>query len=326
MRRVVWPLVAGAIALWLLLAAPEAPAPVTGTSLPPMPAAGRPVALVALADGFAVGGQGGGVEVFDGAGRPVDRWIAHGGAVRRLLEVDGELVSVGDGSMARWSLSGERRWRRRLQEHTLNDGARAPGVAGAVFVGAERGSVARLGEAPWHRRGRHGRATFAVVAALGGIVSGGADGSVVRWSLDGDERVRWKATEGWVTALAAVEGGLVVGDSEGRVTRWALEAGDTPVVRWRHGLGAEAIVGLAADAAGIVAGGEAGSAFVIPSGQGPVRLDIDGEAPLSAVALRGGRAYAVAPDRRLGAWDVTNGRRVDTLHLARVDDAHGEAP
>ncbi len=330
MRRLIWPLAAGAIALWLVLAGPERPptTPVTAEMAPP---AGRPVALSLLpGGGFAVGGQGGGVALYDGEGRPTARWVAHGGAVRRIVPLDGDLITAGDGSVARWSITGERRWRRRLQEHTLNDVALvAPGAEGpGLVVGADRGSVARLDGAGWHRRGSHGRATFAVAASPAGdrVAAGGADGAVTVWTADGAQTLRWRPTEGWVTALAWTRAGLLVGDSDGRLARWVLPGdGQTPVERTGQAAAEEAIVAIAAAPWGALVGVEDGSAaLALPDRVIGLVEPAPDAAPLSAVAAGADRAWTLAADRRLRAWDVTNGRPLATLQLTAPSDPHEE--
>lgn len=340
MRRLIWPLLAGAVALWLALSIENRPMSPPGATAPPtrpMPA-GRPIALTLLADGgFAVGGQGGGVSLHDADGRGLGHWMAHGGAVRRVVEVEGDLITVGDGSVARWSRSGERRWRRRLPEHTLNDvalldlGEAEP----AVFVAAERGSVARLGSAGWHRRGSHGRASFAVTPWLDGIASAGADGSIALWSPDGAERLRWSAVgTAWVTALTPTPRGLLAGGSKGSLTEWALDADGAQRLIW-------GVPALAFDG-GIVAVAAAPTVYLVGTDTGwgalvdPTTPDVHitllrpapaaDAPPLSAIALRGERAYALDPERRLRVWDVTNGEPLATLHLALDSDPPVETP
>lgn len=320
MRRLIWPLAAGAIALWFALAQPERPPTTPVTADTPLPSE-RPVALTVLPDGgFAVGGQGGEVALYDRAGRPITRWVAHGGAVRRIVPLGGDLITVGDGSVARWSPSGERRWRQRLQEHTLNDlavvgdGAAGPGLV----VGADRGSVARLDGAGWHRRGSHGRATFAVAAAPAAdrIASGGADGSVATWTVDGTETRRWGPSKGWVTALAWTADGLWVGDSEGQLSRWQVADDQQPVAQGAQAAAEQAIVAISTAGWGALVGAEDGSASLVLADR-VIRLvePSPDAAPLSAVAADDERAYTLAADRRLSAWDPADGRVVETLAL-----------
>lgn len=294
MRRIVWPLAVAAVALWLWVGTdaerppdPEAGATDAAPAIPPRLPAERPVALTALPAGYAVGGQGGGITLLDADGRPGARWVAHGGPVRRILHVEGDLITAGDGSVARWGPDGARRWRLRLPEHEVNDVAVL--ADGAVIVAADRGSVARLGDGAWHARGTHGRSAFAVAAAPGRVASGGADGTVVIWRPDGALASRWRVTTGWVTALAWTPSGLLVGDSDGRLSRWSVPEGGPPAgPDWRVTLAPEAVVGLAADDDRAVVGTEAGSAFRVALVDGrATAIDLgprDDPAPLSAVS------------------------------------------
>lgn len=301
MRRVIWPLIAGAVALWLVFAGGERPVS-TGEAPLPLPVE-RPVALAALpGGGWAIGGQGGGITVLDAAGAERARWVGHGGAVRRIVLRGGELLTAGDGSVAAWALDGRGLWRQRLAEHTLNDLA---ATDAARVVAADRGSVARLDPAArWHARGTHGRATFAVAASTDGarFASGGADGMVAVWDPTGAERTRWRITEGWVTALAWTDAGLLVGDSDGRLSCWRPADGPPPTKpTWQTLLAPSAIVGLAADGSRAIVGTEAGAGFVVELAGGeakPLRFELEPgvePAALSAVAI-GDRPYFVAAD------------------------------
>lgn len=314
MRRLIWPVIAGLIALWLVLGTDERPQSTPGPDALPTE---RPVALTALpGGGFAVGGQGGGVAILDPDGAVRARWVAHGGPVRRIVALDGVIATAGDGSVARWKLNGARVGRRlRLAEHTLNDVALADG---AVVVAADRGSVARLDGDGWHARGSHGRATFAVAASPDGarFASGGADGSLAIWSADGAEQARWRPTEGWITALAWTGAGLIAADSDGRVAVWAVPApGDAPPSgpSWQVKLAADAIVALAARGATALAGTEGGRAFVVDLDRRvvtPVSFELPPEvepAPLSAVALSPTRALLAPADRVLRRVALADG-------------------
>jgi len=161
-----------------------------------------------------------------------------------------------------------------------------------VIVAADRGSVARIDGEGWHARGVHGRSAFAVAAAPDGgrVASGGADGAVVIWSLDGRELLRWRVITGWVTALAWTADGLLVGDSGGRLSRWRPIVGQAPALDWQVTLAPEAVVGLAAGPTHAVVGTEAGSAFRVELADGratplPIARPAGAEpAPLSAVS------------------------------------------
>ncbi|MCB9542597.1 MAG: hypothetical protein H6703_09140 [Myxococcales bacterium] len=316
-----------AAAVWWGTAS-RAPQPTTlAGPLPPVPH-GAATALLPLADGLAVGGDGGGISIRDAAGAVRHAWTAHAGPVRRLWVDDaGALYSAGaDGSVARWTLDGRRLDRWRLADHALNDAARGPD--GAIVVGGDRGVVARIDAAGWIARGSHGRATFAVALSPDGAeaLTGGADGRIVRWAVaDGAPLAAAAVTTGWVTAVHWDARWRLVGASDGRLSVWQ-GPGEAParVVAVEGG----AIVALAVEGDRAVVGSEDGRARVVALATGVIGPTLDpAEAPVgptTAVALAGERAWTGGRDDRIRAWRVTDGERLATLPAVIADPSPRE--
>jgi WD40 repeat protein len=248
------------------------------------------------------------------------RWMAHPQPVRALRAVGADLLSVGgDGTVARWSADGDRRWRARVPDERLNDGDALDD--GAVVAGA-RGTVARLTRdgVAWQAEA-HAGTTFAVAASPDGarVASGGADGKlVVRDAADGRVIAEVRAHDGWLTALAWDAVGLVSGGADGRVRLWDAESlSPGPVLD----VGGSRAIDLSTTPDRLLAVSEDGAVRLWPRRGGePTLLAPPGDPWLSGV-LTGDQALTGGRDGRVAIWDVRTGGRAGTLRLQGGFDA-----
>ncbi len=293
--------VAAVVILPLVLQRTEAPPPPADAP----PTGGAVTALALVGGGPAIGNASGDVAVIGGA-----RWFAHPEPVRALTAVDGDLLTAGgEGTVARWSLAGEQRWRRRLESERLNDGR--PLGDDAVVAGV-KGTVARLGAAGavWRDPAAHRGPAFALAVSPDGrvVASGGADGRIVlRDAADGASRGEVEAHAGWVLALAWDAAGIVSGGADGAVKRWAADLAPGPVLV----AAGPAVIDVAA----------ADGRVLFATDDGAVHLDARALAPPGerhlGVALAGERAFAGGVDGAVTIWDVRTGARIDRVRSER---------
>ncbi|MEZ4467220.1 MAG: hypothetical protein R3F43_22940 [bacterium] len=143
-------------------------------------------------------------------------FVAHDGAVRRLLRAGDGFASVGaDGSVAFWGMDGAARRRLRLSEEPLND---AWIVGADVLASTARGTVARLADAGpvWKARGAHARTAFTVALQGSTVWSGGADGRVATWDLQsGASATGFEPGLGFIVALFPEGDGVLAVGQQG---------------------------------------------------------------------------------------------------------------
>lgn len=238
---------------------------------------------------------------------PPETWIAHDGAIRRILAVDADLLTVGaDGTVARWRRDGQVIWRRRHPE-ALNDAAWVDGI---LVVATARGTVARLeADGPrWQSRGAHGQAAFALLPAEGAVISTGADGRIVTRAIaDGAVRREIGASSAWIGALARGVDGLLFVDGNGTLGRDRRDAFALQAAFAGPG------IALIADGAWIAAGGERGE-IVLFTAQGARQRSIATGAPVMSLAWQGEHLLSGGgADGAVRIWRVKDGAEVGRL-------------
>lgn len=280
-------------------AAPPPPSPRPAIALVG-PHEGR-VSAILGGDPVVSGDVHGRVVIWSAAGAPVESWVAHDGAIRRIQRVGADLLTVGgDGSAARWGKDGRVIWRRRHPE-ALNDGVL---IDDALVVATVRGTVARLGPqgTVWQTRGAHGQTAFAVVAGDDAVFTAGDDGRIVERALaDGKERQSWQASVHWIGALARQGDALIFGDGAGQMGRqgaggFALR----PAIKGP-------VVSLAVGPGGVALGGESGSVAV---GE---RVIATGDPVLSLAWRQGALLSGGGSDGAIRIWRVKDGAELGRL-------------
>lgn len=295
-------------------------------SAPPPPSPRAPVHLVGPHEGRVSALLGGDIPLSgDVHGRivrwttPPDTWIAHDGAVRRILKVDDDWITVGgDGSVARWRAPGVVVWRRRHPE-ALND---AVWIDGALIVATTRGTVARLGpDGPvWQSRGAHGQAAFAVLAQGDAVLTTGTDGRIVERAVtDGAVRRVDAASKHWIAALAPGADGPLFVDGVGQLGR--KRSGEYTTYAALSGPG----ISLAANATSIAAGGEKGEIAIFERAGGHQRVLLTAE-PVLSLAWQGDRLLSGGgANGAVRIWRVNDGAEVGRLPPTTTA-APGEVP
>ncbi|MFS8098098.1 hypothetical protein LFM09_13230 [Lentzea alba] len=213
-------------------------------------------------------------------GQAVRTWQVHRGPIKSLVVADDRAVTGGeDGTVVVWDLGSDAPGR------ALPAGHSGPVNTVAFFDdGADSGG-----------RGADGSNTV-------GVVSGGADGRVLRWS--GDQVVVLRESGPAVKSIAAVPGSdlLAVGDAGGEVALWGTNGKARTLVTGRGAVGAVAVsrdgttVAAAANDSLITLWQVSGTQVATLTGHtGPVNavlFDADGDLTSSG------------PDPRVIRWDL----------------------
>lgn len=290
-------------------------------------------ALLLDGDTLRVGDAAGRVFALElSSGETRGHFVAHDGAVRRLLRaaeatgleaVDAgvgggaRLVTVGaDGTVAEFTLDGAPLGRVRLPDARLNDAALR---AGAVFVAADQGLVARLGpaEAAWRLPALHGKAAFAVALSPDGamLASGGSDGWVRLTSAgSGEGAVTFETRSPWVTHLRWTPEGLWTFGSDGQLSRWSVTPEGYAHDRTVSGH-AGPIVSVDLDEAALLTGSEDGTARLWDRQTAAPRALFEAGAPVRSVALGPQAVYIGTVDGRLRRFPRAGGPAAQTYSL-----------
>ncbi|MEZ4469555.1 MAG: hypothetical protein R3F60_01890 [bacterium] len=241
-------------------------------------------------------------------------FVAHDGAVRRLLRAGDGFASVGaDGSVAFWGMDGAARRRLRLSEEPLND---AWIVGADVLASTARGTVARLADAGpvWKARGAHARTAFTVALQGSTVWSGGADGRVATWDLQsGASATGFEPGLGFIVALFPEGDGVLAVGQQGFAS-----IGPAGIVgHARFGFAATC---AARDGDRLAVAGEAGRvALYQPDGTAIGGFDT-GDTVLG-LAFDGPRLFTGGgADGRVRIWQVKDGAPLGTLPRAAAED------
>jgi len=290
-------------------------------------------ALLLDGDTLRVGDAAGRVFALDlMSGEARGHFVAHDGVVRRLLLASGQtgletvdagvaggprLVTVGaDGTVAEFTLDGAPLGRARLPDARLNDAALR---AGAVFVAADQGLVARLGsaETAWRLPALHGKAAFAVALSPDGamLASGGSDGWVRLTSAGtGEVAVAFEARSPWITHLRWTPEGLWTFGSDGQFARWSVTAEGYIHDRTVSGH-AGPIVAVDLDDAALLTGSEDGTARLWDRQTAAPRALFEAGAPVRSVALGPQAVYIGTIDGLLRRFPRAGGAAAQTYSL-----------
>lgn len=231
-RRLLYPLATGAMAAVVWWLSPkeasktsEAPAPSTA------PDPGRPhrdkITALGVRDQILLSGDAGGVLArWDlKTGALIDHWSGHGGPVRQIdpAPEGGWITHSGDGTVAWWGADTQIQRRARLTGRALNDGV--PLGPGESLVVDDLGSITRLldEDRRWRKRMMHKQGALSVAVSPDGdrAISGGADGSLALWGLDGAEQGVWMGHEGFVSDLAWAPQGILSAGEDRHIKLWA---------------------------------------------------------------------------------------------------------
>ena len=148
------------------------------------------------------------------------RFVAHDGAIRKLLCADETLISVGArGSAAVWNTNHELQQRHRLKGHHINDAVATED--GSLIVGGDRGKIARLGgDQTWQVQGAHGRGVLGIAISPKDdrVYTVGTDGVVNTWATGSGIRLNQNAIAShWLHTIQLQGQHLWVGGAKGEV-------------------------------------------------------------------------------------------------------------
>lgn len=173
-------------------------------------------------------------------GRAIAGWQAHGGSLQGLQFVnhDREILSAAyDGALARWTRDGVPLGRRDtpapITDMALDE------AAGLVLTGHADGHVRlwRLGDfSPVQDLALHRGAVRAVAfhPATRQLASGGTDGRVFHWRLDGQPRELPSPPTDAQDLAFAPDGGYLLGSGWFNLFRWRLDNGSLQVLPTAH--------------------------------------------------------------------------------------------
>ncbi len=199
----------------------------------------------------------------------------------------------------------------------------AGGAAGLAWL------LARPMSARVVRRFEAGHAVQSLAFAGGGslLLSGGDDGVVRVWDVEGGEMARdWEAHRGWVLDLAVLPGGRLATASNDRTLKvWEVATG-REVGRMAGHDGAVACVSASPDGRRLLSGGDDQTARLWDARGGRQLLVLEGHrGPVQRAAFSpdGKLAVTGGNDRTVRVWDLSTGREARRLegHNHVVTDA-----